>query len=75
MLGEELTLNRNVCKETGRAYRSRGVCRVLVGRPEGNGPLGRPDGRIILKWTLNKWDGEAWTGLIWPTTGTGGRRL
>jgi len=22
-------------------------------------------GRIILKWILNKWDDEAWTGLIW----------
>jgi hypothetical protein len=23
------------------------------------------DGRIILKWILKKWDGEAWTGLLW----------
>jgi hypothetical protein len=23
------------------------------------------DGRIILKWILNKLDGKAWTGLIW----------
>jgi hypothetical protein len=53
----------------------RGVSRVLVGRPEGKRPLGRPDGRIILKWILNKGDGEAWTGLIWPRIGTGGRRL
>jgi hypothetical protein len=29
------------------------------------------DGRIILK----KWDGEAWTGLIWLRIGTGGGRL
>jgi hypothetical protein len=28
------------------------------------------DGRIILKWTLYKWDGEAWTGSIWHRTGT-----
>jgi hypothetical protein len=23
------------------------------------------DGRIILKWISKKWDGDAWTGLIW----------
>jgi hypothetical protein len=22
------------------------------------------EGRIILKWILKKWDGEAWTGLL-----------
>jgi len=31
------------------------------------------DGRIILKCILKKWDGEAWTGLIWLRRGTGGR--
>jgi len=30
------------------------------------------DGRIILKWFLKKWDGEAWTGLIWLKVGPGG---
>jgi hypothetical protein len=29
------------------------------------------DGRIILKRVLKKWDGEAWTGLIWLRLGTG----
>jgi hypothetical protein len=33
------------------------------------------DGRILLKWTFNKWDEEAWTGLIWRRIGTGGGRL
>jgi hypothetical protein len=28
------------------------------------------DRRIILKWTFKKWDGEAWTGLIWLRIGT-----
>jgi hypothetical protein len=44
----------------------RGAYRVLVRRPDGKRPLGRPrlEGRIILKW-ISKWFGEAWTGLIW----------
>jgi hypothetical protein len=44
----------------------RGACRILVGRPEGRRPLGRPrlDERIILKWILKKWDGGMdWTEL------------
>jgi hypothetical protein len=36
----------------------RGVFRVLVGKPEGKGPLGIPRcrWRIILRWLLWKWD-------------------
>jgi hypothetical protein len=30
---------------------------------------------IILKWIVKKWDEEAWTGIIWLRTGTGGRLL
>jgi hypothetical protein len=30
------------------------------------------DGRIILRLIFMKWDEEAWTGLIWLRTGTGG---
>jgi hypothetical protein len=30
------------------------------------------DGRIILKRTCSKWDGEAWTGLSWLRIWTGG---
>jgi hypothetical protein len=32
------------------------------------------DGSIKLRWIFRKWDGEAWTGLIW-LTGTGGGHL
>jgi hypothetical protein len=33
------------------------------------------DGRSILRWVLKKWDGEAWTRLIWLRIVTGGGRL
>jgi len=38
----------------------RGVYGVLVGKPEGKRPLGRPRlyGRIILRWIFRKWDVE-----------------
>ena len=44
----------------------RGACRVLVGRPKGKRPFGRPrpNGRIIFKWFFKMWDGKAWTELL-----------
>jgi len=48
-----------------------------VGKPEVKRPLGRPrcSGRIILKWIFRKWNGGAWTGLIWLRIGTVGGHL
>ena len=28
------------------------------------------DGRMILKWIIIMWDGEAWTGILWQRIGT-----
>jgi hypothetical protein len=55
----------------------RGVCRVLVGKPEGRDHMQDPgiDGRIILRWIFRKWDVGAWIGSIWLKTGAGGRHL
>jgi len=33
------------------------------------------DGKIILRRILRKWDGGAWTELIWLRIGTGGGHL
>jgi hypothetical protein len=51
--------------------------RILVGKPEGKRPLGRPivDGRIILGRIFKKWDVGVGTGLGWLRIGIGGGRL
>jgi len=46
----------------------RGLCWVLVGKPEGKRPLGR----IILRWIFRKWYVGVWTGSSWLRIGTGG---
>jgi hypothetical protein len=55
----------------------RGVHRVLVGKPEGKRPLGRPDveGRIILRGIFRKWEGFVGTGWSGLRIGTGGGHL
>ena len=54
-----------------------GVNRVLVGKPEGKRPLGRPgvDGRIILRWIFRKWEAVVGTGWSWLRIGPGGGHL
>jgi hypothetical protein len=46
--------------------------RILVGRPEGRRPLGRPRRRIILKWTFKTWNrGMDWIELAQDTNKCG----
>jgi len=42
---------------------------------ETNWKIKSVDGRIILRWILKKWDGEAWTGLLYFRIGTSKERL
>jgi hypothetical protein len=54
-----------------------GTYRILVGRPEGRRPLGRPRRRWEdnIKMDLEEVGCGAWTGLIWLRIGTGGGLL
>jgi hypothetical protein len=51
--------------------------RVLVGKPEGKRPLGRPRRRWEdnIKMDLQEWDVGVWTESCWLRIGTGGRHL
>jgi len=55
----------------------KGAYRVLVGKSEGNRPLGRPKPRLghNTKMDFQEVEWEVWTRLIWLTRGTGGRLL
>jgi len=54
-----------------------GVYRVLVGKPEGKGPLGRPRCRWEdnIKMDLQEVGWGEWNGLMWLRIGTGGGHL
>jgi len=60
-----------------RMGEERGVYRVLLGKPEGKRPLGRPRRRWVdnIRMHLQKGDVGIWTGLGWPRIETGGGRL
>jgi hypothetical protein len=55
----------------------RAVYRVLVGKPEGKRPRGRPRRRWEdnVRWIFKKWDVGVRTGLGWLRIGIGGVRL
>jgi hypothetical protein len=54
----------------------RNVSRILVGKPEGKRPLGRPRCRWVdnIKMDL-RYDGMVWTGSSWLRIGTSGGLL
>jgi len=53
-----------------------GAYRVLVGKPEGKRPLGRPRHRWVdIRTDLQEVGCGMWTGLGWPRIGTGGGGL
>jgi hypothetical protein len=58
-----------------RIGEGRGVHRVLVGKPEGKRPLGRPRRRIILRGIFRKWEGVVRTGWSGLRIGTSGGHL
>ena len=51
--------------------------RVLVGKPEGRRPLGRPRRKWVdnIRTGTRRLDVVIWTGLGWPRIETGGGRL
>jgi hypothetical protein len=57
----------------------RNAYRLLVGKPEGKRPLGRPRRRWVDNIShpriLERWDGVMWIGLVWLWIGTGGELL
>jgi len=55
----------------------RGMCRILVGKPEGKGPLGRPRHRWEdnTRMDFRKWVVGVWSGSNCPRIGTGGGHL
>ena len=64
-------------EHVARMEEGRGVHKVLVGKPEGKRPLGRPRRRWEdnIKMDLRKWEGVVGTGWSWLRIGTGGGRL
>ena len=58
-----------------RMEEGRGVRKVLVGKPEGKRPLGRPRRRWEDNIKMDLEEGVVGTGWSWLRIGTGGRRL
>ena len=72
-----IKLRMRLVGHVARMGDSRRVYNVLVGKPQGKKPLGRPVRRWDdnIRWIFTKWDVWVWTGLIWLRIGTGGGDL
>jgi hypothetical protein len=53
----------------------RDVYRLLVRKPEGKRPLGRPSRRWVNNIRMDLGEGVMWTGLVWLRIETGGELL
>jgi len=55
----------------------KGICRLLVGKPEGKRPLGRPRRKLedTIKMDLQEVGCGVWTGSSWLRIGPGGGHL
>jgi hypothetical protein len=60
-----------------RMGEKRNAYRLLVGKPEGKRPLGRPRCRWVdnIRMDLGEVGWGVWTGLVWLRIGTGGELL
>jgi hypothetical protein len=54
-----------------RMGENRNTFRLLVGKPEGKGPPGRPRRRWVDNIRMERENGVIWTGLVWLRIGTG----
>ena len=62
-------------RHVARMGEERGVYRVLVEKPEGKRPLGRPRCRWVVNIRTDLQVVGIWTGLGWPRIETGGGLL
>jgi len=73
---EWVTKSRRIrwARHVERVDEERGVYRVLVRKPEGKRPLGRPRRSWVdkIRWLSRRWDVGVLTGLGWPRIGTDG---
>jgi hypothetical protein len=63
-------------RHVARIWEKRNIHRILVGKPEGTTPLGRPRRRWVkdIKMDL-RWNGVVWIGFIWLRIGINGALL
>ena len=79
-LRTKIVINYETLEQVGHfAYlgcsMEKGVYRVLVGKPGGRRPLGRPRRRWVDNIRMDLKEVVIWTALSWPRIETGGGRL